>query len=1696
MDDALVLLRVFPGAILSPLDARILRATKIVSSVDHHAGSTSTSYEKQAADLRQVLSGAGEQCLEVCDGVVEFCCGYLKGVYEKERTEERVLAWLQRPREHPLSSEQVAAGGASAVGSSGGGGEGDTEDGEHRSPPENGPFCQVSSTTKRECQQHCDLAIVAIQHVGGNLRRRSAELSAAWEGTVPGAGHAAGFGAGDYISMSATVSVDEEEEEAAYGSGWTTFNMLDALQRLQKLQKQFDLYAIDPLLLLGHRSAGAVLSALFERHAIGQVHVFLEAAEAATALGGGALGTPAGGSSSVVTTGAAQDGTTTSAVLQLQSKSKKPPGAGGTTSGLFTRLLHLADLFGLGRTYVWQLIVREASSKGQVASLRLTMDLVPKDHTLRETSGELLDLVRGVVSHFRTNFGRNQKNCAALIFHLAHLLDLLTYCLDWCGARPEQRSISSLDPADRSAPAAGGQGQLHSPGHLQQNVKIATTEQQNLLPLVTYAGDLHFAVNLLLNSDLLDTDAHVRETAPRTYLSVLHAHVIENLHQHDPYEALFTKEFKEVASLLPGRSSLRMVLDFLTEPQYLECPGYLDSCHQIVGESGAPGSTTASNGHQMHPPVRTAPYRLSNTPAQNRGRSHPYRRTSTGLQGKDPALARMNSMPARFNDNSNFFGSYNNASRMNVGANKSKLSLPLNSPTTTTTHTPAAKSAIREIYDLLRTARSLDAAKQVIARGLWAENAIDVSPRNNWSSNSHLYQELCQESALQVIFGTAGGAALDHLLFLGYMGCLSQDVCRDAVTQIEQEGALLKMQSLSTLGRVLGFLLRKDDLKLRMEKSETTWKWSSRLKGFDLPFDLSASDMSKDKRLTQDFYLHKHRSLACAHIVKKSDFSLPIVLEFACDFGLRKEEVLGLWVELMLRNPMAPAKNRCWTEVFKQVFDQSYQHKIPPQLLFLDDPRAVLETVLSAISPYDYERIRFVLRFLAEKKGGVEAGNKTSEAAEGGDQPMLVDAPAEGGARRHQTPGGNRTATTLRQGGADEGGLTGLLAQAQQSGGGQEVGQGLQSRMNPNTPAAAGVASSQALSARPSSPHPFPRRAGETRLSAAGGDAHAPGGLGHANAAGGSSGSRQQTATSREASAEERVLEVLHRYHRFAKPSDREKREISRWRKEHGLSPEVEQIVLQLAESRLPWHYLLQPETRWSFLRPELASSEDGVKRLLPVTGYLAGVSTDDVHLEYLKHLLTMNGGHSRKSKMTEHLRLIQDREKAERAAAEIQKQLKLSPELCEVAAFRAERASEAVLQQIEDLDKNPDRDPRRRVRLRQLQDEKGKLVKNSQMLRSRLDLRQWGWEAFENVLVRLGAVHFMTCIYYYLAPRTAKSLNEFHARVDAILRRHGFDPKKEKITLMRTWLTSAAWTPADLVKNDPAGQAEIAELEKTFKSESLPQLKVGEFQFGGTGGIIKLPASVAGGPVQIQSEDAGGVTTVNGSGHKRPRNCSPDRDNPLANAKTNASGGAVGGGGEQHNSSSSANESGPDARGGAAAATASGSLQLETGTSDADTDTASALRSVIRLCLHWLLRDSLTTNACCRCFCVLLQVATVSEILAVYHHPPEELWDYFRTFLYLNALEKLRVGHIDLATFRDTDKEGLARSYWRQQHKDPLLVAVITGLVLDFQVHDPRFLAQILHRLHQLQMWTFLKDALLHLHLDLEFIYAISTSI
>ncbi|CAD7971141.1 unnamed protein product [Amoebophrya sp. A120] len=1935
LDDALVLLRVFPGAILSPLDARILRATKIVSA---------DRYESQVLDLKSVLSSAGEQCLEVCDGVVEFCCSFLKTIYDNEKTEERVLSWLHfrnKKNQENLESENADQ----FLGKLGGGAAKNQKQNDHNAQKNSnkpdsqqsneqlmnpdplkettGAYAALSPQKKQRADQHCDLAIISIRHVFAmknwhdvnfyhRKRRRSSDSrnsgglfsataqsrkrSTSLDNIVsqPG-GIAAGvvptaLTTGDQAISTTQISsyqIDEEEEEAAYGSGWSTFGMLDALQRLSKLQKQFKLYGIDPVLLLGNR-ADHVLSALFERHASSEVHAFLDQAEQAAAARAASfrkeheeeeeMFVGMNNSSGGAFRGQQHDGLAVQPAATSTSTT--------TTSALFTRLLHLADLLGLGRTYVWQLIVREASSKGQVASLRLTMDLVPKDHTLRETSGELLDLVRSVVSHFRANLGRNQKNCAALIFHLAHLLDLLTYCLDWCGARPESSMMQQQHHQLMGANYNNSNGFMLgnnalTPAPTNPNAAI---EAQNLLPLVTYAGDLHFAVNLLLSSDLLDTDAHVRKTAPRKHLSVVHAHIIENLHENDPYEQLFSNQFKEVASLLPGPAALKLVLEFLTEPQYLESPGVLEH-----GGSGLRGGN-GTNGFFM--PVRTAPYRLSNTPTRlSAGRSHPYRRISNGTTGRNligmntGATSRMNSMPARFNtgaggqDSQHGTTSANHATTAsNHGINNTKLSLPAHHPhhNLFSPHTTPQKNrstSLKEIYDMLRTSRCLDWAKQAIARGLW-DNSIDVSPRNNCSSNSHLYQELCQESALSLIFGTSRGSTLDALLFLGYMGCLSHEVCRDvyqqAITQIEQEGASLKMQELCTLGRVLGFLLKKDDLKIRMEKSETTWKWSTRLKGFDLPFDL-LQNTKEDQRLTNDLL---------PEIIQKSQFSLPIVLEFASDFKLNKPEVLALWVKLMLLRPTAPAKNRCWIlqvssegqEVFKQVFDQSYQHKIPPHLPFLDDPTLVLQTVLSGISPYDYERIRFVLRFLCEKsanKGaggrggdtGTTAGGKLDSSRLG---PGLEDL-------NHMIDGDEGVEHQMRgnmnQRGATTGGdLTEMLARASTSAArnppGSAASRGLGSGMkkqpreflnhqqeeednlvlqdhpgrdgtirqpggtgtpvssrNNNNKSGQQVPSSQKKfqqtnhsgskpnsAARPSSPHPFPR-------------------------------ALQQTTIKREASALERVLEVLQRYHRFSPPSDREKKEITKWRKEKGLSVEVEHIVLQLAESRLPWHYLLQNETRWTFLRPELAArSEDGVKRLLPITCYLPGISPDDVHLEYLKHLLTTScvsssskslglaassgaaGGassttsassssssgtstSSSKNKIAEHLRLIQDKDKAERAAAEIQKQLKLSPELCEVAAFRAERASQAVLAQIQDLDKNPDRDPKRRQKLRQLQEEKAKLVKNSLILKSRLDLRDWGWEMFENVLIRCGAVTFMTCVYYYLAPRTAKiPLSEFHNRVDIILRRHGSDPKKEKIALMRTWLTSGSWTPTELVKNDPAGQVEIAELEKIFSSSSgrfsaggvsgdnlqlQPSGSKKDHQHGALGGasstseaeimLTDVKQAITGNSAASSSTGAAsggngnsnsatgvpfaaltelwcqspnerqmiarialvaapGVTkqklsakpsddmvgSVFGDDHikdvdginehsqsrttqhqhgddsntkganstslKRHRNISPERADQGGDNNKSSGG---------HVSSSSATEQ----------TTVQENLQQDRNkkklkrqntTSSADNEngennnhnpsadeTSTALRSVIRLYLHWLLRDSLTTNACCRCFCVLLQVATVQEILTVYHHPPEELWDYFRTFLYLNALEKLRVGHIDLTTFRDTDKEGLARSYWRQQHKDPLLVAVITGLVLDFQVYDPKFLSQILLRLLQLQMSTFLQDALLHMH-------------
>ncbi|CAD7969098.1 unnamed protein product [Amoebophrya sp. A25] len=581
----------------------------------------------------------------------------------------------------------------------------------------------------------------------------------------------------------------------------------------------------------------------------------------------------------------------------------------------------------------------------------------------------------------------------------------------------------------------------------------------------------------------------------------------------------------------------------------------------------------------------------------------------------------------------------------------------------------------------------------------------------------------------------------------------------------------------------------------------------------------------------------------------------------------------------------------------------------------------------------------------------------------------------------------------------------------------------------------------------------------------------------------------------------------------------------------------------------------------------------------------MAGISEDEVHTEFLKHLINNSVGASGLGKkLVLHLQEIRDKATSRNAAEVIQKQLKLSPELCDVADFRAEQAARAVTDQIRDMEKKPDRDPNRRVHLRQLQEEKSRLVKSSALLRSRLDLRDWGWDRFENVLLQLGVVAWMSCIYWYLAPRTGKSLNEFHGRVDRILRRQGYDPKTERINLMRLWLTTANWHPSDLVKNNAAGQAEINELEKTFSTMALsttgnegigssipaeqrsvggsssssahfgttgtagssqpglgsssktaqststtsgssgtvPVLKLGEYSYGGSSGssggpgttnrqhypfaaltelwcqspaerqMVARIALLAAPGVAPTSEELQQGTDL----HRLPQSGGPatnaragrkyteSDDNIAESAGTGAasSAGAARGGGATTTTSASETEpkGGSLKRGRVSPDTG---LSKKAGGGATASDGSAELRNRIKLFLHWLLRDSLLTNACCRCFCCLLQIATVPEILAVYNHPAEDLWDFFRTFLYLNALEKVGVGHIDLQTFRETDKEGLARSYWRQQHKDPLLVAVITGLVLDFKVHDARFLAQIFLRLLHLHMHSFLRDALQHVH-------------
>lgn len=176
------------------------------------------------------------------------------------------------------------------------------------------------------------------------------------------------------------------------------------------------------------------------------------------------------------------------------------------------------------------------------------------------------------------------------------------------------------------------------------------------------------------------------------------------------------------------------------------------------------------------------------------------------------------------------------------------------------------------------------------------------------------------------------------------------------------------MQDLARIGRVVGFLWKKLALQKGMEESERKWKWQSRpeLLAFgssgvaNMMLEVGAADIKSE---LMDEMLPK--------VIKQSGFNLLFILEFAHDYGLEMDEVLSLWVRLYLQWPVVDESQTAavlvsaeGVEVYQKLFCRAYQHKIPAHLGTLKDPVGCLSAVYGEVSPYDYERIGFVLRFL------------------------------------------------------------------------------------------------------------------------------------------------------------------------------------------------------------------------------------------------------------------------------------------------------------------------------------------------------------------------------------------------------------------------------------------------------------------------------------------------------------------------------------------------------------------------------------------------------------------------------------------------------------------------------------------------------------------------------------------------------------
>eukprot|EP00397_Hematodinium_sp_SG-2012_P000180 GEMP01000180.1.p1 GENE.GEMP01000180.1~~GEMP01000180.1.p1 ORF type:complete len:2126 (+),score=462.29 GEMP01000180.1:31-6408(+) len=141
-------------------------------------------------------------------------------------------------------------------------------------------------------------------------------------------------------------------------------------------------------------------------------------------------------------------------------------------------------------------------------------------------------------------------------------------------------------------------------------------------------------------------------------------------------------------------------------------------------------------------------------------------------------------------------------------------------------------------------------------------------------------------------------------------------------------------------------------------------------------------------------------------------------------------------------------------------------------------------------------------------------------------------------------------------------------------------------------------------------------------------------------------------------------------------------------------------------------------------------------------------------------------------------------------------------------------------------------------------------------------------------------------------------------------------------------------------------------------------------------------------------------------------------------------------------------------------------------------------IKSRLKTLLQWVFHTAHTLRhgAKVRCFQVCFSIAPSSAIQKVYNHPMEEIMEFWKSFVYMDRLEKLRLPQ-DTAKFLKLRKDGIIGSIWRTHKEIPEGVMVIGGLIVDFEVYDARFVATVMMQCAHLGLFNFLKVFLLELH-------------